>query len=759
MPEAAPMPDPTWGATPPASLDDLPLPVWVNDGTATNAWVNLEQCRLTGRSRAEEVGDDWAASIHPDDRESYRRFYEAALRRREAFRYEYRVLRADGAWRWMLNSAAPRWRNGVFAGFVGCVTDITDRRAAEQDAADRSRVLDTLLELSSMVGRADPDDLDAAIAAALPVVGRGLDLERALLVEVDPVRQASLLLAEWWADGAERRIERAEVLPNRNIPNVAAAVIEQRVLEVADVEALSGEWGDERELTLARGVRSFAVYPFRQSPSRLCALVFDASQAGRDWQRYRSSVQLVVGMIEAAYQRKHLHEAMARRTALERLVLGLSNRFLAYGPQEVRRNIPAAVEYLADALGLSRVVLAVGRGTTIDVAADWTSGGDRSAVERTVLGDVARHLSDGVLVLAGEHGGDACGATGPLSDRLGVRGGIVLPLAHGSELLGFLLLGADHPEPFGDEQLEVLPIVAEVFASAIAIERADAELRSSEERFRLLAAYTPDLVIGFDLEGRVTYTSAAVSRLLGYDPEDLVGQDLLTLLVDEDRPSLRAAMVLVERHGIVEGIELRLQREGGDVVWVEANASGVFKDEVLVAVQVTVRDVRNRKETEARLERLARHDPLTDLLNRRAILEEIDLALAEDDCCLLFVDLDGFKAINDRLGHLDGDSVLVAVADRLRASVRPGDLVARLGGDEFLLLVRDRSVEAAVRVAERLLEAVREPVTLSDDVVVVGASVGLACGLRGESAEELVARADAAMYQAKREGRGRAVRA
>jgi diguanylate cyclase (GGDEF)-like protein len=165
--------------------------------------------------------------------------------------------------------------------------------------------------------------------------------------------------------------------------------------------------------------------------------------------------------------------------------------------------------------------------------------------------------------------------------------------------------------------------------------------------------------------------------------------------------------------------------------------------------------VREREQVRAQLEHDATHDRLTGLANR-ALLEDT-VAVAGVDAALLFIDLDGFKPINDRFGHSAGDRVLVEIARRCADAVRPADLVARLGGDEFAVLARTDAHTALTDLADRLLEAIRSPIDLGGQLVQVSATIGIAQATTARDRAlpgscELLAAADHAMYEAKRAG-------
>jgi diguanylate cyclase (GGDEF)-like protein len=177
-------------------------------------------------------------------------------------------------------------------------------------------------------------------------------------------------------------------------------------------------------------------------------------------------------------------------------------------------------------------------------------------------------------------------------------------------------------------------------------------------------------------------------------------------------------------------------------------------------------DISERKALEAELERRASHDPLTGLPNRPAFVERIGQALLRtrrrqnnrNKVGVLFMDLDGFKTINDSLGHEAGDRLLVAVAERLRNRLRNEDVLARFGGDEFAVLLEDTAgTSEAIRVAQRIAEDLREPFTVDDFQVSVNTSIGITLGTAqaNDDPEGMLREADSAMYRAKEQGPGR----
>ena len=174
---------------------------------------------------------------------------------------------------------------------------------------------------------------------------------------------------------------------------------------------------------------------------------------------------------------------------------------------------------------------------------------------------------------------------------------------------------------------------------------------------------------------------------------------------------------------------------------------------------VAIQDVTERNRLEGQLRYRAFHDSLTQLANRSLFADRIEHAIArqvrgEDSIAVVVLDLDGFKTINDSLGHTAGDQLLVAAAQRLQNQLRPGDTAARLGGDEFAILLEDiAALDEVAALAERLLDVFREPFAVAGKQLLVTASLGVTLNRPGEGAEELVRNADMAMYLAKSEGK------
>ena len=289
--------------------------------------------------------------------------------------------------------------------------------------------------------------------------------------------------------------------------------------------------------------------------------------------------------------------------------------------------------------------------------------------------------------------------------------------------------------------------------------------------FRRFVEQLPIGVLAVDAPCSSVYANEAARRLLGEqlvpvreEDEDGASPPQGRYLVyvagtDEPYPDVRMPIVrALEGHATVVA-DMELRRDGSAVP-IEVWAGPVFDeagriDHAIAAFQ----DISARRQTEEELRHAAFHDPLTDLANRSLFEQHLIQAGARarrnnSMFAVAFIDLDGFKAVNDQLGHRAGDQVLLATARRLRGAVRASDTLARIGGDEFAVLLEGLEEPHEVDVvARRLADHLLEPVPLDHDHEArVTASVGLALGTGDTAAAELLARADHAMYRAKSEG-------
>ncbi len=312
---------------------------------------------------------------------------------------------------------------------------------------------------------------------------------------------------------------------------------------------------------------------------------------------------------------------------------------------------------------------------------------------------------------------------------------------------------------------EATTVAAEVNSMLDALGKSHELMRRSEEQHRVLVENMPDAVFTVGLDGAFAFANPQSELLTGISRDELVGVHYGAVLSAE---SVRVVADRIQDLSAVGGRPLAVSfvSKSGDAYPVELSISPVDDEHGHpVAMTWIARDVTERREFEDKLVHLASHDHLTGLFNRRRFEEEVSLRLADtkrrgDGGAVVWLDLDNFKTVNDSFGHRVGDEVLKHVAAVLRGRSREEDVLARLGGDEFAMLLPGVGEHEAVKAAERVLgELALIPVQAETHPLRVGASAGVALyPAHATTVDELLLRADAAMYTAKEEGRGRVCR-
>jgi diguanylate cyclase (GGDEF)-like protein/PAS domain S-box-containing protein len=289
-------------------------------------------------------------------------------------------------------------------------------------------------------------------------------------------------------------------------------------------------------------------------------------------------------------------------------------------------------------------------------------------------------------------------------------------------------------------------------------QRMERDLRKSQDALRNFLDNASDLVQNVAADGRFVYVNRAWLRTLGYAPEEVGGLTVFDIIHSDCRAQYRELFQRVVAGESLASVETTFVARDGRSIPVDGHLNSGSHEERVV-IWAIFRDSTERKLAEARLNHLAHHDSLTGLPNRLLFVDRLTHELAQarrakQTVGLLFLDLDGFKSVNDTLGHDVGDVLLKAVAQRLVGSVRASDTIARLGGDEFTVILHDLNpVAGAAVVAEKILHTLSQPFVLEGREVSVTASIGITVyPLDGETIEGLLKNADSAMYRAKAQG-------
>jgi diguanylate cyclase (GGDEF)-like protein/PAS domain S-box-containing protein len=301
-------------------------------------------------------------------------------------------------------------------------------------------------------------------------------------------------------------------------------------------------------------------------------------------------------------------------------------------------------------------------------------------------------------------------------------------------------------------------------AQAEQAERHMLALRESEERFRSAFDHAAGMALVAP-DGKWIEVNRSLSEILGYSEEDLLSTDFQSITYHTDLNSILEQLNKLQT-GVTTGLQMekRFLHKNGDLIWVLLSVTGVHSSEEDARNFIfQIQDITDRKRAEERLVHDAFHDALTGLPNRVLFMDHLKQSMGRArgrkhlPFAVLFLDFDRFKLINDSLGHMVGDQLLIAIAGRLKANVRPGDTVARLGGDEFTILLEGLNTPTEVEVvASRLLKSLSLPFNLSGHEVFTTASIGIAQSTMGyHYAEDMLRDADIAMYRAKTLGKAR----
>lgn len=359
---------------------------------------------------------------------------------------------------------------------------------------------------------------------------------------------------------------------------------------------------------------------------------------------------------------------------------------------------------------------------------------------------------------------------GPAGRDLGHHGVLGLPIFLGEKVIGVIWFLSYQERKFNEREISLLSTLGDQIAIAVAkakmfeeMKQREEALRDSEERYRALYDDNPSMYFTVDKEGKVLSVNQFGAEQLGYSVKELVGQSVLNVFYEDDKNAvLEQLTACIHNPTQIAHWEFRKVVKNGSVLWVKEVARTVRDTNGNTVILIVCEDITERKRQEEQIYHLAMHDPLTNLPNRRVLEKNLERVVSRSQqghrSALLLVDLDNFKVVNDTLGHLAGDQLLITLAHFLRRTLRQCDLLARFGGDEFAVLLEDTSLQEVKTIAERLYQEVNEfRFHLNSYVFDFTTSIGISFIDGSLDAKTVLALADSALYAAKDSGKNRIV--
>ena len=475
-------------------------------------------------------------------------------------------------------------------------------------------------------------------------------------------------------------------------------------------------------------------------------------------------------------ERKCAEDRLNRRIAFERLVARISSELILAQPEALEVRLARALQEIGSFAQADRayVFQVSADGRFISNTFEWCAEGIAPQIDRlqNVPFDDAMLFCRTIkrFAIVDYPSIDQLPAEADVDRALlaaqAIQSLLAVPMVANDRLVGFIGLDSVRTaRVWLDEEKTLMTLVGNAFTGVLERKRADDSLRASEARYRSVVESVKEVIFQLDGGGRWAFLNRSWADLTGYAIEDTLDMALIDYVHADDRERLAEVLDQVLRAEVDTCAEaVRFMRTGGGHRWLELSARPVVDGSGgVMGLSGTLNDITNQKEHESRLEFIAHYDPLTGLPNRVLLNDRLQRGMAQarrrgQQLALAYIDLDGFKAVNDTHGHHVGDQLLKTVAARMKNTLREGDTISRLGGDEFVAVLIDLpDTESCLLLTQRLLAAVAQPVPLVGHELKVSASIGLSLFPQPDDvdADQLLRQADLAMYQAKLAGKNR----
>ncbi|MDG1410834.1 MAG: EAL domain-containing protein [Acidimicrobiales bacterium] len=637
--------------------------------------------------------------------------------------------------------------------FLDILTQFRSRLALEENARLRVESDSVLREVAGDFVNRSVADVDEGIYEAMAKVGM-LHACRSLgLWALDEELGGTRLLG-WLADG----IDESKAPPGYVAPDNPTLELVRGIESAKLFESPALHW-DHTDKS-----RILCVAPIRVDGEVVACIsseTFSELHELVDFGIQESLLGSIAALLSQLWDRLEVDRAMAEQLAMADLLRRLAT-FLAAISSDDLGGDERALDWLAGELGLEHLSLwggvLVPSGMAVAMAGASSSTG---AIAPNDMRNFVVSLDELELSFDETSGawmlGEAPPRTQAMIKTLGYQGDYQVGFTrteHSPSEQSYFVFARSGTESITENELSLLNSALMIVSQYLS--------RARAERALLVSFAESPVAISFRTSRFILIScNAAYEALTGRTEEELLGTTLDLVMSRDSAVDDWLSLGYDSRsfnsdHGLFSDREVEFHRPDGTIVWADVKSRmATIPGEIEPVVLTYAQDKTERRRSRQLLEYQASHDELTGLPNRRAFVDQANTELAgPNECAVLMIDLDRFKDINDLLGHSAGDQLLISCSDRIRLSLRPGDAVSRFGGDEFSVLLRGPVDPDAVSVvAERLLSLLREPVRIGSEKMYPSASVGIAIREEGDTVEDLLRFADAAMYAAKKSGR------
>jgi diguanylate cyclase (GGDEF)-like protein/PAS domain S-box-containing protein len=724
---------------------------WELDHTTERFTCSEEMYRLLDLLPADN-GSSYRKALsrmHPEDRERIRETYTRALKERTPYEISHRLLLPGDIVKHVSVRAETVYAaNGTPLQTLGTVQDITEQQLTRQ-------------ALTALATSFAPLSGEAFYEAVSHHLVESLGLEYAFVARLSSDMSRAEILAGWSTDGSLSRFSYdLEGTP-------CADVLQQhQLICAADVQDL---YPRDRML-VDMGAQAYigsALLDKQQQPVGL--LVALHRRPLQQAEMATGLMQLFVDRVGAEMQRSRAEQQSAQADRYRQIVLKFSSRFINLPLNQVETALDDAMREIGRFFDADRCYLFDYdfEHQTASMSFEWCAPGVEPQAARLQQlpmskfpGWIEQHGRGEPVVVADVDLAPDTFVADILREQ-GTRSLVDQPMMRRGECIGFIGISSiRHREQFGSETVAFLQLFAELLVSLKRREQHESQLRLSASVFD----NANEGIMIIDPQGHVVSVNHAFTRTTGYSADEVVGRDPSFMRSElQDNTFYSDMWQALQRDGHWSG-EVWNRHKAGELYAVLQKINAFHDDAGQLQGYVSLlSDITTLKLQQKQLEQIAHFDPLTGLPNRTLLADRLQQAMAQANrhdtsIAVLFIDLDGFKAVNDTHSHAVGDQLLVQVARRMKRVMRDEDTLARLGGDEFVAVLQNlETPDAGTPVLERLLQAAAEPVQLGELELAVSASIGVVFYPQQEplDADQLQRQADQAMYQAKQAGKNR----